>query len=424
MGERRLARVVLAGVVGAAGLAACSDRGPGAGEARLEVDGEAVVTRADGDRDVVTGRTDVGAGDRVEVVEGRATMALAGGHRLELRDGHGDDADTVVRMGPVPELEAGDLLVASPDAVEVRAAGTLVEVQEGAAKVSRTLGMSVASYDAEVVVDSAGQERAVPALRALLVPALGSPQPLRPAVCKGASSTVTACPAYDPTDSWDRRYLGDAMDLGQRLESIADAYTSSLQPGEGRTPGFFRLILPALDEEDEFTAELLDADRAPGDTLVGAAITELGEEGRFRERWRSVFAFRDEGAEWGLVALDQAVSRTPLLGAVTEAIAASPLAFAPTATGATSGPSPSPPPGGLADPGPTSPTTPPGGPGSPAPSPTAAPPPAPSPTTPPPTPPPTTVPESPLTPVLQPIVEPVTDLTGGLLDAAGGLLQP
>ncbi|MGV3758762.1 MAG: hypothetical protein ACO1PW_04360 [Actinomycetota bacterium] len=411
----RVALVALASL-GGLGLAACSEDGPGDGEARLEVDGEAVVTRADGEHDVVTDRADIRSGDRVEVVEGSATMALAGGHRLELRAGHGDDAATVVLMGEVPELEAGDLLVATPERTRVRAAGTDVEVHAGAAKVSRSLGMGVASYDGEVLVDSAGQERTVPALRAVLVPSLGSPQPLRPAVCQDGAATITACPAYDPTDAWDRRYLGDAMELGERLESIADAYTSTLQPGEGRTPGFFRLVLPGLDDEADFTAELLDTTRAPGDTLVGAAIAELGDRGPFEDRWRSVFGFRDEGAEWGLVALDQAVSRTPLLGTVTDAISASPLAFAPTTTSTPPTTAPGGPEGGPPA-GPTSPTVAPSGPTTTPPAPTTAPPSNPPPTTSPPT-----VPESPLTPILDPVVDPVVDLTGDLLDGLGDLL--
>jgi len=415
----RRRRVRALGAVGVLALApaACSEDGPDQGEARLEVDGEAVVERADGGRDVVTGRTDVGPGDRVEVVEGRAVMALAGGTRFELRDGDADDAATVLRMDDVPDLEAGDLLVTTPGRAEVAAADTALEIREGAAKVSRSLGMGVVSYDADVRVDSAGQERTVPPLRALLVPALGSPQPLRPAVCQG-SSTTTACPAYDPQDAWDRRYLGDAIELDQRLQSIAEAYTSTLQPGEGRTPGFFKLILPGLEDEDDFTAELLDVNRAPGDTLVGAAITDLGRRGDFVERWGAVFGFRDEGAAWGLVALDQAVSRTPLLGTVTEAIGASPLAFAPTTTR----------PSGDPD-GPSTPTTAPGSPDAPG----TPPPPPPSPAAPPPTsaPPPTTSPtptlpppEDPITPVLDPVVEPVTDLTGSLLDGLGDLLRP
>ena len=417
MADRRRLRA-LAAVAGVLALApsACSDDGPDPGEARLEVDGEAVVERADGDRDVVTGRTDVGPGDRVEVVEGRAVMALAGGTRFELREGDADDSATVVRMDDVPDLEAGDLLVTTPGKAALAAADTGIEVRAGAAKVSRSLGMGVVSYDADVRIDSAGQARTVPPLRALLVPVLGSPQPLRPAVCQG-SATTTACPAYDPGDAWDRRYLGDAIELDQRLQSISEAYTSTLQPGEGRTPGFFKLILPGLEDEPDFTAALLDGQRAPGDTLVGAAITDLGRRGDFVDRWRSVFDFRDEGAAWGLVALDQAVSRTPLLGRVTEAIGASPLAFAPTTTapgGGPGGPStPTTSPTSPDAPGPTAPTSP-----STAPPPTSAPPPT---TAPPPTLPP---PEDPITPVLDPVVEPVTDLTGSLLDGLGDLLRP
>jgi len=420
MADRRRWAVPAALAVALLAPAACSDDGDGPGEARLEVDGEAVVERAAGDTDVVTGRTAVGPGDRIEVVEGRAVLAMSAGTRLELRAGHDEAADTVVVVDEVPRLEAGDLLVASPERIEVTAAGTSVEVAGGAAKVSRSLGMGVVAYDGEVVVDSAGQTREVPALRALLVPALGNPQPLRPAACRAPAVTASACPAYDPTDAWDRRYLGDAIDLGQRLQSIADAYTSSLAPGEGRTPGFFRLILPGLEDENDFGPELLDRERPPGETLVGAAITDLGERGSFRERWRAVFGFRDEGAEWGLVALDQAVSRTPLLGAVTEAVSASPLAFGPTTTSTSVPAPPAPPPGGgdgptttAAPPSTPAPTSPPATTGPPPP--TTAPPPT-SPLTPP------TLPPDPISPVLSPIVEPVTDLVGGLLDGLTSLL--
>ena len=396
----RRARIVA--LVAASALlapAACSDDGPDAGEARLEVDGEAIVERADGSRDIVTRRTDVGRRDRVELVEGTATMALRGGTRFELRSGDGADADaSIVRMGEVPELEAGDLLVTTPDRADLVAAGTEVTIAEGAAKVSRALGMRVVVYDATVAVDSAGQERDVPALRGLLVPALGRPQPLRPV-------------DYDATDAWDRRFLGAAIELGERLEAIAASYTSSLRAGEGRTPGFFRLVLPGLDDEEEFGAELIDPTRPPGETLVGAAITELGRRGGFVERWASVFSFRDDGAAWGLVALDQAVSRTPLLGSITEAVGASPLSFA--AAGTSSPP-------GQAPTGPSPSSTVPSGPGST----TTSPPPTTTTTQPgPPTTPPTTVPE-PLAPTIDPIVEPVTDLAGGLIDGLVGLLAP
>src|SRR5436190_1132302 len=50
-----------------------------------------------------------------------------------------------------------------------------------------------------------------------------------------------------------------------------------------------------------------------------AAIPDLGERGSFSDRWDEVFAFHDDGAKWGIVALDQAVKSEPLIGTVEEA---------------------------------------------------------------------------------------------------------
>ena len=57
--SRRWRALVLVALLGAP-VAACSDDGPGEGEARLEVDGQATVERADGDRETVDDSTDLG----------------------------------------------------------------------------------------------------------------------------------------------------------------------------------------------------------------------------------------------------------------------------------------------------------------------------------------------------------------------------
>lgn len=387
-----IARRALVAALALAALApaGCSDDGPGEGEARLEVDGRARVERRDGAEELIDDSTDLGPGDLVEVIEGVATMALGGGSQLELRAGLGDAGDSRVLMGDVPVLEAGDLLVSSPGSLEVEAAGTSVVVDDGAAQVSRSLVMAVAAYDAEVQLDSAGQERTVPALREMRVPNLGDPpQSPRPL-------------AYDERDPWDRRFLGAAIDLGDRLEALADGYTDSLREGEGRTPGFFRLVLPGLDDEPEFDADLIELQRPPGETLIGAAITDLGRRGRFVQRWDSVFGFRDEGAHWGLVALDQDVSGTPLLGAIEQAISSSPLAFQDAS---------------APEPGSSSPTT-----STPSTTTTTSTPPS---TTPPSTSPPSTAPpEEPLTPSLEPVPEPVEEAVTGIVNGLLGLLSP
>lgn len=383
--------------------AGCSDDGPGEGEARLEVDGQARVERRDGDEEVIDDSTNVGPGDHVEVTEGTATMALRGGTRFELRAGVGDDGDTMLLMGDVPVLEAGDLLVSSPASTEVEAAGTNVIVEAGSAQVTRSLGMGVSAYDAAVQLDSAGQERTVPALREMRVPALGRPpQAPRPV-------------SYDAHDPWDRRFLGAAIDLGDRLEALATGYTRNLRDGEGRTPGFFRLVLPGLDDEPSFGSDLIDLTRPPGQTLIGAAIAELGRRGEFVERWDSVFRFKDEGAHWGLVALDQDVSGPPLLGAIEQAVSSSPLAFVESVPEAPASTPPSTPPEDGGRPTSTSTTT------------------TPPPTDPPSTNPPPTgptaptlpeLPETPLTPVLEPVVDPLQGLVTGLLNGLLGLLSP
>ena len=383
---RRATLLVLAlAVVAPAG---CSDSGPGEGEARLEVDGRAVVERHDGDEEVVDDdATDLGPGDRVEMTDGVASMALHSGAVLELRSGLGDAGSSRVLMGDVPVLEAGDLLVQSKSSTAVEAARTVVTVADGAAQVSRSLGMAVATYDGAVRLDSAGEERAVPALREVRVPTLGGPRAARPL-------------DYDDHDPWDRRFLGEAIDLGNRLQRLATGYTQTLNPGEGRTPGFFRIVLPGLEDEPEFGADLIDLDRPPGETLIGAAITELGRRGGFAARWQSVFDFRDAGAHWGLVALDQQVSGEPLLGTIEQALGASPLALAAppadTSTPPTSGPPTTLSPDTTLPPTTTTPTVPP----------------------------PTAPPEDPLTPVLEPDVEPVTEVVGGIVDGLLGLFNP
>ena len=395
--------------------AACSDDGPGQGEARLEVvDGRVVVERADGDRETVDDATNVGPGDRVTVQEGVATMRMAGGTVLELREGladgeAGDDraaADTAVVMGTRPVLEAGDLLVSTEGSFGVEADGTDVEVTEGSARVTRALGMSVAAYDADVALDSAGVQAEVPALRQMVVPDLGRPaRDLRP---------IT--PNRD--DTWDLRLLGAAMALGDRLDNFADGFTPTIPPGEGRTAGFFKLVYAGLEDEPDFVDQLLQPyrDNEPGDTLIGAAIADLGERGDFDERWQEVFDFHDDGAEWGIVALDQAVRSDPLLGSIEDALdsfAEAPEFVLSLEPGASDSGSGSPPTDDASGDGPDGGGTPTTQPGTQPPPVTTLPPPVTTPTLPP------IEPAEELAPVVDPVTDLVDDLVGGLL---GGLL--
>ena len=373
------------------------DRG-GVGDARLSTNGRALVTGVNGQRRTVTGTVALHRGETVESVEGAMTLELPDGSTLEGRPRFKSSDPTRVRIAQPVELLAGDLLVMATEGSSVDSGGNRVHFDQAgeepsAARLSRSLAVGAAVYRGAATFDSAGQTRVIPALRTLQVSALGRP-PLVP-------SPLLVDDAQ--TDPWDRRFLGEAIDLGHTLDSYSTAYTQTLGAGSGATVGAYADVLPGLADEAEFNNALLAASPHPsGETFIGAAIASLSRRGSFADRWRAAFAFHDAGANWGFVALDQGVAREPLLSAVQSALDATPFQFARAAqasspTTTTTAPAPT---GG----GPTT-TRPGGGPT------TTAPPPPPEPTTPPTT---TLVPPT-NSPVIDGIVKDVDDLLDDLI---------
>jgi hypothetical protein len=322
--------LVIAVVLLSGAVISCRDRSaPSAGQ--LTVDGRAeLVTAGGGVQAVGSGRTrTLRPGERVRVLEGTAMLSLGGGSQVELRR----DASVQLafrsdqeELRPAAQLIAGDvLIVASDGGVTVRAAETDLTVR-GTARLSRGLAVLAGSYQGSIEIESAGKRMTVPALRQVTIPAAGL-LPARP-------SPLT----FSPSDPWDQRFLGEGIELGNQLVATSRGFTAQLAPGEGTTPGFYRLLLPELEREPAFTESLLTPPRPPGEVLVGAAIAVEGQRGTFRERWADIFGFRDEGAPWGLVALDQGVSRSPLIARIEAAIGRAPsLAQASTGQGGTSG---------------------------------------------------------------------------------------
>ena len=306
--KRWLALGLVVGVV--AGGAACSRDGLRPGEARLTFTGRVLLGEDGKALKPVAGDRRIHDGDRVKVVAGEARIATASGVVYELRESD-------FGLAPSPTLTMGELLVQSPRReVRVQAAGSEVLVR-GAARLSRSLALTAGVYEGRAVLRSGGRDFTVRALRQAAVPAIG--------VLPTAATPV----AYDDDDAWDRRFLGAAMAFGRELEARSRAFGPNVAPGEGRTPGFYRLLLPELEDETGFTAALLTPSRPPGETLVGATLAVSGRSGSFAERWRGVFGFRDEGAPWGLVALDQGVSDAadPVLRRLDSAIGRAPLRF-------------------------------------------------------------------------------------------------
>lgn len=314
---RRPITAVVATVTLAVALAGCSSSSTPPAAGRLVVEGQAEVLHPGEDRREVTGSRNLTAGDRVRIRQGTAVIELRDDRRFELRQG--SDLELLPREATrdiLPTLVAGDLLIVSdPRPMVVGAGGATISVQ-GDARLSRGVSLLVATYEGAVQLAAGGSTITVPALRQVSLPPTGM------------FPTAVSPLEYSGADGWDQRYLSDAMDLSNQLKGRSDGFTSQLGPTEGRSVNSFRDLLPRLAAEPAFTASLLNPARAPGDTLVGAAITLEGTRGTFAERWTAVFTFRDEGAEWGLVALDQGVARVPLLNAIDAAISRGPTQFA------------------------------------------------------------------------------------------------
>ena len=285
------------------GATACGTKAPGSGEARLTLDGSSraqVRTIAGAWHRVVDGEL-VGRGSTLRVRRGEATLTVAGGTELRLRTG----GELVVSSEP--DLRAGSLLVQTEaDTLVVRAAGSSFAVAgASAAKLSRSLAASATVYRGEVTLDSAGRNLAVPALRTAVVPALGLvPSRPTPAVA-------------DPGDDWDVTFLGLAMDLAAQLEAGSHGFSAQVTAIDDRT---LRTLLPDL-PRDPGTREVLKR-RRPGEQLVGGAIATAAEApDAMAGRLAQAFAFRDEGASWGLVALDQRIGAPArVVGLVQDAI--------------------------------------------------------------------------------------------------------
>jgi hypothetical protein len=284
-------------------LASCTSADDSTAPYTLELDGTARVAGGallhDGEHALVVG-------DTLRLQAGSATLTLPGDATLELRAGPNG---TVLEIGPVPTLVDGDaLLLAGDKGLRLRSGAASIELVDGAARVRRATGVDLAVYQGEATVESFGADLTTPALRQTAISDTGT-LPLRPLPL-----------VYDRAspDPWDVRFLGDAIEMGAELDRWSRAITVEAATRPDSDVALVRMVVPSLGP-DVLSPALVDPDRSLGETVVGASIA-LGGDGAFAERWDDALALRDEGADWGLVALDQRAERGRVLGLLDEAL--------------------------------------------------------------------------------------------------------
>lgn len=299
---KRAATALVLACLGATALAACSRSTIQPGNARLSFDRARVqIAPAGSGFENVTDGVTLRTGDRVRVVTGEAELQLPRRARLLLREG------SQVLMGRQPTLTAGDVVAEVEDEpLTIRSAGSTATVHEGASRIRGGLALTTGVYEGSAKVESAGNSLAVPALRQAAIASFG--------VVPAAPSALE----YRDDDTWDQRYLGVAIEIGRELQAKSDGFSSQLRPGEGMTSGFYDILLPDLpDRALTGCPAALDGSlgegRRPGEVLVGTALALQGRAGSFTARCKEAFAFRDDGATWGLVALDQSVRSLPAI---------------------------------------------------------------------------------------------------------------
>ena len=282
--------------------------------ARIHLDGDGTASRRRRGRQPLR-RRHPPTGRRVEVTSGTACFELAGGGTVEARAGRDDVDDTLLEIGAPVHLIAGDALAAGPAGVAIEADGTVVTLR---ASEHRRPRHGSAATSRSPPPPTRGRPRSTP-------PA--SDARCRPCASSASRRSAARLPSptplhFDAGDPWDLRYLGSAIDL-TRQPRLPGSVTSPRRASCADSASGLRVAAAArwpTSRHSTGRSSPTAASRPRARRWSARPSPCSADEARFAERWDEVFEFRDDGAAWGLVALDQGVSDGAVLDDVTLAL--------------------------------------------------------------------------------------------------------
>jgi hypothetical protein len=222
---------------------------------------------------------------------GQAVVELRGG-TLELRDG------SAVRIGAVPELESGSLLAQAVAPLSVGVGQVQVHADDSVYRLDRSFALRVGVYNGEVSLPGSGWDGTVGALRQVGV--VGGTVPRGPVALQ-----------VDPGDPWDDRLLGDAINVGERLERFQEGVAFQLPRRGGRDA--VAAVLPL----DPGTALRGLPERASAgrlsEVLVASVVASAAAPARNvapEDAFGQVMGLRGLGASWIVVAAEWPLGRS------------------------------------------------------------------------------------------------------------------
>lgn len=289
---------VLSAVALLASACSGSDQGLRAGDAATVADGFRAEYAVDGGE-----WTTAGAGQAVP--EGAQVRPADGELRLVFRDGTArlsSDAQATLTAQRVT-VERGEALISSSGELDAAVSDTAV-AGSGTYRLSSGLSARVGVYEGAVTVTRPAQERDVQALRELDLSAfrLATPDPLR----------------YRESDPWDRDLLAPAIAFDGEAARLVRGMDVEL----GRRPlkaSFYRQFTqPAVVGllADEARVSRGAAFGPPSDVLLTLFIAQAAAGDAVAPAVRRVTDLRDDGARWGLIAVELDVPSAQVVASI------------------------------------------------------------------------------------------------------------
>jgi hypothetical protein len=279
----------------------------------IRQDGD-VQLQHDGEWRAVAETVNLSRGDRIRVGDlGRAVLELPGG-TLELGQG------STLRVGSIPELETGSLLARATPGLAVGVGPVQVRAEDSVYRVDRSLSVRVGVYRGEVSLPGSGWDGTVTSLRQVGV--VGGTVPRGPTALQ-----------VDPGDPWDDRLLGDAIEIGRRLERFQGGVAFELPRQGGRD-----LVAAALPLDPRTALQGL-SDRASvgslSEVLVASVVAATAAPARNiapESAFRQVIGLRRIGASWIVVAAEWRLARS-VLGTLVQVTSLLSRELSPSVTG-------------------------------------------------------------------------------------------